>query len=568
MKYKYILLSMIQAALFFSCYDLDRKPADALDENSFWKTQTHADQAMMGVYAQMQNDHVFGIQYGFDCLSDIGTGYDDPAYFRISRGTYNSSEDYCARKFANLYEGVARANAVLQNVDKITMSDELKARYKGEARFMRALYYFTLCDFYGGVPLYDETTVVAKDFANMLKPRDTQEAVHEFILKDLDEAARTLPSEWDIPNRGRATRWAALSLKGKTLLYGKKYKEAADVFEEVIKTSGITLYPDYAALFKPGGDESSEMIFAVQNMSGVGTEFGMPMAKYMGARAAYGSCWNNVMAATTFVDSYEWKDGRPFDWDEFVPGFKNDNKVKDKTFRASLTPDKTKVKAYPSAKEKLLEMYAKRDPRMAASIILPYSRYNGWVSNARKDCEYVVARGVNEKNGFIRINGSMSDSYPWRKFVPEYDMGGSLTNREHTPINFPIIRYADVLLMCAECHNETGNQARAVELINQVRARVEMPGLNSGPEWLKASTKEEVFKRIMHERAVEMAGEGLRFSDLRRWDLLKKLLDGKWEKGFTGAKYYQRVVRDRDYLWPIPIEEIDKNDKLVQNPGW
>ena len=162
----------------------------------------------------------------------------------------------------------------------------------------------------------------------------------------------------------------------------------------------------------------------------------------------------------------------------------------------------------------------------------------------------------------------MSDSYPWRKFVPEYDMGGSLTNREHTPINFPIIRYADVLLMCAECHNETGNQARAVELINQVRARVEMPGLNSGPEWLKASTKEEVFKRIMHERAVEMAGEGLRFSDLRRWDLLKKLLDGKWEKGFTGAKYYQRVVRDRDFLWPIPIEEIDKNDKLVQNPGW
>ncbi len=568
MKYKYILLSMIQAALFFSCYDLDREPADELGENSFWKTQSHADQAMMGVYAQMQNDHVFGIQYGFDCLSDIGTGYDNPAYFRISRGTYNSSEDYCANKFANLYEGVARANIVLQNVDKITMSDELKARYKGEARFMRALYYFTLCDFYGGIPLYDETTVVAKDFANMLKPRDTKEAVHEFILKDLDEAAQTLPAQWDKPNRGRATRWAALSLKGKTLLYAKKYKEAADVFEEVIKTSGIVLYPDYAALFKPGGDESTEMIFAVQNMSGVGTEFGMPLAKFMGTRATYGSCWNNVMAATSFVDSYEWKDGRPFDWDEVVPGFKGDDKIKDKTFRATLTANKTKVEKYPAMKEKLLEMYAQRDPRMAASIILPYSRYNGWVSNARKDCEYVVAKGVNEKNGFIRINGSMSDSYPWRKFVPEYDMDGSITKCEHTPINFPIIRYADVLLMCAECHNEVGNQARAVELINQVRARVEMPGLNSGPDWLKASTKEEVFKRIMHERAVEMAGEGVRFSDLRRWDLLKQLLDGKWETGFTGAKYYKRVVRDRDFLWPIPIEEIDKNDKLIQNPGW
>ena len=97
--------------------------------------------------------------------------------------------------------------------------------------------------------------------------------------------------------------------------------------------------------------------------------------------------------------------------------------------------------------------------------------------------------------------------YLWRKFVAEYDMNGAINNREDTPINFPLIRYADVLLMLAECYNQTDQQTKAVDLINQVRARVDMPGLNSGPSYLQATTKEQVFERIRHERAVELAGE-------------------------------------------------------------
>lgn len=78
------------------------------------------------------------------------------------------------------------------------------------------------------------------------------------------------------------------------------------------------LYPDYAGLFKPGGDESSEMIFAIQNIGGVGQDFGMPTTFYMGSRASYGSCWNNVMASIDFVDSYECKNGEPFDWNDYL----------------------------------------------------------------------------------------------------------------------------------------------------------------------------------------------------------------------------------------------------------
>ena len=145
-------------------------------------------------------------------------------------------------------------------------------------------------------------------------------------------------------------------------------------------------------------------------------------------------------------------------------------------------------------------------------------------------------------------------------------MDGAINNRADTPINFPLIRYADVLLMLAECDNELGKLDEAVKLINQVRARVGMPGLNSGPEWLKATSKDEVFKRIKHERAVEFAGEGLSFDDYKRWGLLQTL--SRPIKAFTGETLYNRIVRDRDYLWPIPQTEIDQNNSLEQNPGW
>jgi hypothetical protein len=230
--------------------------------------------------------------------------------------------------------------------------------------------------------------------------------------------------------------------------------------------------------------------------------------------------------------------------------------------------EKGKVKAYPAAKGKLLEMYAQRDPRMNATVLLPYTKYIGWYANAQEDCEFVIAPSITSGKGYVRVNGNY-EIYLWRKFVPEGNMGGALNNRAHTPINFPLIRYADVLLMLAECQNELGDQEGAVKLINQVRARksVEMPGINSGPDYLKATTKAEVFERIRHERAVELAGEGHSFSDMKRWKLLETL-NGRTEKDITGRFRYTRVVTARDYLWPIPADEIEKNDKLTQNPNW
>jgi hypothetical protein len=566
-----LIISLVFLMIFSGCYELDRYPNDKLSAGTFWQTKEHADQAMAGLYSVLQSNYVFGIVFGLDCLSDIGTGYDGASYDVIARGTYTATTDQVTGKWKTLYEGIARANLVMQNIGNIAedeMSTELKTEYIAEARFMRALFYFQLLDFFGGVPLYDETMVISENFSIMMEPRSSAEEVRAFIFSDLDAAVASLPQEGErgTSGYGRATKGAAQALKGKVLLFNKQYSEAATLFEAVISSEKYALYSSYENLFKPEGDASNEMIFAVQNIGGVGQDYGMPTTFYMGSRASFGSCWDNVTVATDFVDSYEYIDGKPFSWEDWVPGFTTSAAVQDATFRATLSSDKKTVAAYPGTKGTLLQMYSQRDPRMQQSLILPYTSYKGWVANAKKDCEYVIATGVNEANGFIRVNNSW-DIYLWRKFVAEYDMDGAINNRADTPINFPLIRYADVLLMLAECYNEMEHQDDAVDLINEIRSRVGMPGINSGPAWLSASGKDQVFERIKHERAVELAAEGHRFGDLKRWGLLETL-NGKAEKGFTGKTYYTRVVRERDYLWPIPQTEIDQNSSLTQNPGW
>lgn len=576
---KYKLFITLAASLFLtsSCYDLDVYPEDQLSSGTFFQTQDHADQIMMGVYSQMQSDDIFGRQFGLDCLGGIGNGYDPASYAVIGRGTYNSTSGLVTGKFKNLYEGIARANILLQNVDRCDMSDELKLRYKAEARFMRALYYFTLMDFFGPVPVYDESTIVAEDFMNMLEPRKSLEEVRKFIIDDLDNADTYLPTEWDASNAGRATKAAAMSLKGKVLLYAKEYEAAKECFEAVVtnkegKYGEKELYPDYAGLFKPGGDESSEMIFAIQNIGGVGQDFGMPTTFYMGSRASYGSCWNNVMASIDFVDSYECKNGKPFDWNDYFEGYNENIDIRKEVLYAKLDNSK-KVVTYPASRDKLLEMYENRDPRMKASIILPYTHYAGWVKNAPKDTEFILLEkqgDAHENNGFIRVNQNYQ-LYLWRKFVAEGNMDGAINNRADTPINFPIIRLADVYLMLAECYNqmENGDQEKAVYYINKVRNRasVNMPEINNGDSWMEARTKEEVFARIRHERAVELAAEGWSFSDMRRWGLLEEVAGPV--KDIVNKKLYDRVVNERDYLWPIPQDEIDKNPNLrPNNPGW
>lgn len=570
---KILIVAAASCMMLSSCYDLDRYPDDQLAGATFYQTDAHAKAAMMGVYTVMRWDHVYGYAFAWDGLGGISAGYDNQSMVNIQKGTLSQSNSYYTTKWGYCYEGIARANDVLRNVDKLQESDEIKDRYRAEARFMRAVYYWHLFKFYGGVPLYDESWNVATDYDKMLEPRATEEATRKFILDDI-EAALALPESWPAADNGRATWGAAMSFKGKVLLFNKQYKEASECFKEVINSGLYQLNASYADLFQPAADACSEMIFSIQNLGGVGKDLGMPLCFHLGTNSAFGYSWNNCMASCNFANEYEWKDGRPFDWADFITDLTGDYSWSNirKVLRSKTNDSKNKVTEYTPYKQDLIDMYNDRDPRMNASLITPYSHYTGGCGNKEIDYEFVILSDMNvpAQCGILKCNSS-AKFYPWRKFVPVGIMGGAINNRAHTPINFPLIRYADVLLMQAECLNELGDQTGACSLINQVRTRksVNMPALNSGPAWLVATTHDQVFERIRHERRIELACEGHSFDDMRRWGLLEEL-DGVYEDELDEykKKSYQRKVTKRDYLWPIPLSEIDKNPNLKQNPDW
>ena len=570
---KYILF-LLAAGMMSSCYDLDQYPHDKLSSATFWKTEDHAHQGMVAMYATLRNENGFGAYYDNDALGEIGCDYNNWLMPSIIKGTYTDRTGTVQSRWQTCYDGVFRANLLLQNIDNVDMSDEKKNVYKGEAKFIRALYYFYLLDYFGGVPLYDETTVVSSEFMEMKKSRSTVEETRQFILDDLDAAVEALPVKWESSEYGRATRGAAVALRGKVKLFAEDYAGAKTDFEEIVKDPenrgyGYQLHESYPELFTLAADQCSEMIFTIQAINGTNQDYGMPYALRMGTRASFAGGWNNFMPTDILADMYENRDGSKFNWNDYFPGFNESREVQNKTFQAVLTDDTTAVATYPADKDKIRKAYEDRDPRLEQTLITPYSFYYGCNGRTPKMMEYVLASGVNEANGFIRDNLGHFNYY-WRKFVPEGDMEGTLLDRSHSPVDFPLIRYADVLLMLAECYNELDRQDDAVALINQVRQRpsTDMPALNSGPAWLEAHSKEEVFERIVQERAVELACEGHRFSDLRRWGLAMEKLNFEYDD-IRGNLRYVRVFKERDYLWPIPAVEFERNTNLgYQNPGW
>jgi tetratricopeptide (TPR) repeat protein len=437
-----------------------------------------------------------------------------------------------------------------------------------EAKFLRGLMYFQLSNLFGGLPIYDESVDLNKDFADLKNPKSSLADVQKFIIDDLTFAIENLPVKYDDKYKGRVTKGAAVALRGKVYLYQKNWANAIKDFEDVVynKTApyNYSLSSDYSSLFKMEGDNSAEAIFSIQNMGGTGFPYGMPMAFYMGSRSTFGSCWNNVMPSTRFADSYENKDGSPFNWDDHYANYNADNAVKREAMMATHTngtythlPDTAKIRS----------IYANRDPRMNQSLIVPYSDYLGWNANQERNMKLVLATGVNENFGQIRNNRGWL-TYMWRKFVPEGNLKGALTDRAHTPINFPIIRLADVFLMLAEAYNENGELSKAIAELNKVRTRSSMPGLNSGPAFLAVSSKQEMQNRISHERKVELAAEGHRYFDLKRWNQLTEVSNNFIEKSIVGDNLLTRGYQTRHVIWPIPGAEIEMNPNLVQNQGW
>lgn len=580
MKMKSIKIAAIiyAAAAVSSCESLNFTPGDQMSGQTFWKTEEHARQAAVGMYAAMKEPWCFGMEFTFDMCSDIADG--TSPWADISRGnTFASNSGGVANHWQYLYELVHRTNTVIRNVEGMPISRETIDRVTGEAKFLRAMAYFRMLNCWGDVPYYDESCDINMEFADLKAPRTSGPEILGHILDDLDDAIAKLPVRWDDSDLGRATKGAAYALRGKVYLYNQEWRKAIADFEEVVydKTYnfGYALHPDYNELFRLyNGRHSNEMIFSIQSIDGNVPGYALDIVSYFGNKSTMRLiAGNRIVPSTTLADMYENLDGTPFDWNEVFAGFnEGGSEVRRRYMQVAIDQASTRVTDLLECDTtRVMDAYRNRDPRLCLNLITPYSHYLGTdAGSVPMDKQFVLADPSKggapmEAMAFIR-NSEGWNSYFWRKWIPTGNLDGYWGEYNRTPYEFPLIRLGDVILMLAEAYNEEGMTDKAVAEVNKIRSRVGMPGLNSGLAWLAVGSKEEMAERIRRERAFELAGEGQRYWDLKRWGLLEASVRNATD--IFGDLMYTRSYQQRHELWPIPLEEMDRNPNLVQNKGW
>jgi hypothetical protein len=216
--------------------------------------------------------------------------------------------------------------------------------------------------------------------------------------------------------------------------------------------------------------------------------------------------------------------------------------------------------------------YANRDPRLAANVITPYATYNGVLGTSPSTVTSRFPYRTENSPAFdLRTDTQTFFYYLYRKFV--YEGATELLNRSFGPIDYPVIRYADVLLMWAEALNESGDVAGAVSRVNEVRARAGIPALQqtdaTKPTYV--ANQAAMRERIRNERRVEFPNEGINYFDELRWRTWKDKMfpAGAGVKQIWGQNTNNYAYGgDYLYTWPIPQVEIERNPNLKQNEGW
>ncbi|MDC6367700.1 MULTISPECIES: RagB/SusD family nutrient uptake outer membrane protein [Flavobacteriaceae] len=489
MKKRIFLSITLVFALFISCDEdaLDKVNPNELSPDTFFKTAAQVESAATGTYAHLQNRGLYTRHMFFmmdNMAQENGRNQqlesDKVEYIQFS---FNSNHGPIGEYWKACYRGINNCNLVINNADKINelndseLSSEMKAKFIGEAKFMRALYYFFLVTRFGGVPINDGLTTEAQ-------PRSSADQVYDLIIQDLTEASSALRSK-NVEDTGRATREAAIAMLGKVYLFRNNKSAALAEFEKIY--GAFQLEDNYFDNFTEEGEFGPESIFEIVYDDEIGgsawgeTGTGLNEITFRGQE--YGLLnWYNVHITDDLLDEYETGDGR----------------IQDNFYQAG-------------------DDYC---------------------------CGTIQESDLADASGTIYRAG-------WKKYQNYH---AEASEDAASGINFKYLRYADVLLMMAECVYEN-DPAAAVGYINEVRTRPST-GLAPLPTTLSSS---EVFDAIVHERKCELAGEQVRFNDIIRWGNAATELAGS---NFQAGKHE---------LLPIPAAEINANAALTeadQNPGY
>lgn len=546
LNYKNIFGSLLFAIALSSCESdfLDRFPKDKISSETFWKTAKDAEYAYNGCYAYVDASVS-------DAYKD---GYADNAYCQYpweSNAPSISAGDIDANiEESYNYVGIRRFNYFLDNIDKAPISDDLKKRYVAEIKVLRAWRYFNLTQKFGPVSLVTKYIIETED--GRIAPTPEAEIV-KFVVSELNAAIADLPEK--ATSKSRISKAAALALKARVHLYYQQWNEAAATASEVMKL-GYELFKvtsltaadfkdDYSQFVTFANDAekedfykglrsyekqywdvnsgNKEVVFEVEYLKESSYEWSSGINTLFLA-ANSGGGWSSITPTQDLVNAYLKRNGEPF------------------------TPPTKEARAalYNNGKyaPEFLNEFKNRDTRLYASILFPGAMMNsieeGYVFTWEKGGSNISASGYN-----------------FRKLVDPTDPSAAPDWKG--PQNYPAIRYAEVLLTYAEAKNEaSGPDASIYDALDQIRERVAMPKINR----TAVNTKELLREVIRNERRIELAGEGFRWDDIRRWNISKDVMKNTYS--IDNDLVQARKWEDKFVRLPYPQSAVDRNPKLKE----
>lgn len=539
-KYIYPFLFLGSLLVSNSC-NLDRLPEDQISTEIYWKTEKDATLALNGIYSLLR---------GAANAAWYNDAYVDNAYAQYpwaspantaSLGDINATSD-----FGYDWSTIRRANTFMENINKVSMDNDRKKRYIAEARFLRAYSYFILAQIFGPLPLVEQST----PDPGSLTPIPEADII-TYVLNELNAATVDLPETYSGGvgiEKGRITKGAVLALKARIQLYYNQWANAAATAKLVMDSGVYNLFKTTVVTDTDLADkyESNLVTF---NSNDEKMDFYRGLASYQKLFWAVNESNREYILTSQYVLNSPISSALyTLFFPDNVGGF------------SSITPTIELVNTYwkrdgsvfvpPTPQQRAtyyndgnptpeyLDEFKNRDTRLYASILFPKSKWNAIENN------YIF----NWPRGG---NNTSKVGYHFRKLAdPNYKMG-----QRTGPEDYPLIRYAEVLLTYAEAKNEaSGPDGSIYDALDQIRDRVAMPKIT------RTQTKESLRSLIRNERRIELAGEGFRYADVRRWNIAGDVMHNIYD--ITNGLVQRRVWQSRFVRFPYPQSAVDYNPLL------
>jgi len=496
-------------------------PRTAQNSVDYFKTENDFKLAVNGAYAAVRDIYGSKTAWVMGEMRSDNTNYDyKPSDAALAVTQRNDVSNFLNDKFnaqtsdkwSKAYVVISRANAILDQIDGADFSEESKKQIIGQSRFLRALAYFELVKYYGGVPLYTHLINNPKEI--YIKRSSVQE-VYDVIIADAKDAIDKLDAP-GFPQTGVATKGAALTLLADVYINQKKFPEAEPLLKQVTQL-GYDLMASYADVFSTTLKNNKESVFEIQYNAGLATP-----------------------QPSNFIYN-------------FIPRMSNSTGVTGVNQNTI-----TDLGGFNTPTQDLINSYENGDTRLNASIAIAEGSWNA--SNDFVPTSNTAGASVKNIVGYTPPAGKIGRPFP-RKFLHAH----TLPNQ--TNDNWPVYRYAEVLLLLAEALNEQNKPAEALTWLNKVRDRAFGAGVSP-----VATTDQATLRSIiLHERRVELAFENKRWIDLVRTGNAITVMTAygiamKAKYSYLPANAF--TVTKNSLLFPIPYSEMELNTQLEQNDGY